>query len=207
MPISTKTSAIEISLTDFVDFVSKSGGSKLTKVKQIKNRDDYHPATDFYKALREGIIAVHRKDGSKAELNDLMNGLTDEKKIKNYPDAIAGYKKFWGNKKFTWFQPPAKHWKNGDVDIKINPELGLEYEDKFIVIKLYMKAEKLTKDRVTQILSLLESQLRKRVEPEVLFCVLDVKNAKLFINESKDSSFLPLLEGEVRSFETIWKAI
>ncbi|MFN8251090.1 MAG: hypothetical protein U0V75_04350 [Ferruginibacter sp.] len=203
-----KTStAIEISLTDFIDFVSKSGGSKLTKVKQIKNRDAYHPATDFYKALREGIISIHQNGESKAALNKLLDGLTDEKKIKNYPDAINGYKKFWGRKNFSWFSPPSKHWKVGDVDIKINPELGLEYEDKFIVVKLYLKAEKLTKDRVSQILSLLESQLRKKTEPEILFCVLDVKNAKLFINEEKDVSYLPLLKGEVRSFETIWKAI
>jgi hypothetical protein len=200
-------SKIEISLTDFVDFVSKTGGAKLTKVRQIKTRDEYQPYSDFYKTLREGIIDIHKRGASKKELNNLLDGLTDEKKIKNYPDAISGYKKFWGNKNFKWFTPFHKHWKVGDVDININPELGLEYNDKFMVIKLYMKAEKLTKDRVSQILSLLEKQLRPQAEDEILFCVLDVKNAKLFCNESKDISFIPLLEGEVRSFETIWKSI
>jgi hypothetical protein len=200
-------SKIEISLTDFIDFVSKSGGAKLTKVKQIKNRDDYQPFSDFYKTLREGIIDIHKRGASKKELNNLLEGLTDEKKIKNYPEAIAGYKKYWGNKKFVWFDPPHKHWKTGDVDININPELGLEYNNLFMVIKLYMKAEKLTKDKTSQILSLLEKQLRSKVEDEMLFCVLDVKNAKLFCNETKDISFMPLLEGEIRSFETIWKSI
>lgn len=54
-----KSTKIEISLTDFVDFVCKSGTAKLTKVRQIKERDDYSPKTDFYKALREGVIENH----------------------------------------------------------------------------------------------------------------------------------------------------
>ncbi|MBK7292117.1 MAG: hypothetical protein IPI78_18890 [Chitinophagaceae bacterium] len=207
MAIKGKHKSIDISFTDFIDFVNKSGGSKLTKVRQVKNREEYNPATDFYKALREGIIYIHKKNHSKKELTGILTGLTDTKKIKNYPEAIKGYKKFWGNKKFTWFTPPSKHWKIGDIDININPELGLEYDDKFLVIKLYFKADRITKDKVNQILSLLEHQLRKKVEPEIIFCVLDVKAGKLFQNIAKDSSFIPLLEGEAVCFETIWKAI
>lgn len=198
---------IRISLTDFIDFVSRSGGTKQTKVKQVKNRDPYHPATDFYKPLREGIIEIHERDGKKGDLDKLMKGLTDEKKKKNYPEAIAGYKKFWGRKNVTWFTPPSKHWLVGDVDIHVNPELGLECDGKFWVIKLYMKAEPLTRDRVKQILSLMEDQLRKKVEDEVCFCVLDVKNGRFFCNDKKDVSMLPLLKGEVLSFETIWKSL
>jgi len=39
----------EISLTDFVDFTSASGTSKLSKLKQFKSRPEYEPAFDFYK--------------------------------------------------------------------------------------------------------------------------------------------------------------
>lgn len=38
---------ITISITDFIGFVNKSGGSKMTKVKQLKNRENYHPSKDF----------------------------------------------------------------------------------------------------------------------------------------------------------------
>ena len=85
---------IEISLTDFIDFVSKSGGSKMTKVKQIKKRDAYQPFADFYKGLREGIIETHEKGLPKKELNKIIDELTDPKKISNYKEAIEGYKKF-----------------------------------------------------------------------------------------------------------------
>lgn len=203
-----KTKAeISISLTDFIDFVSKAGGTKMTKVKEIKNRPDYHPATDFYKAFREKVIEIHENNGNKNDLDKILKELTHDAKKKNYPLAVAGYKKFWGKKKIGWFRPPSKHWINGNVDIHINPELGLDYDGKLIVVKMYLKADKLTKDKVTQILSLMEDQLRKKVPEEVLFCVLDVKNAKLFCNEAKDTSMLPLLKGEVINFETIWKSL
>ena len=56
-------SKIKISLTDFVDFVSKSGTSKLTKVKQIKGRRSYHPAFDFWKLMRDEIFHNYPKKG------------------------------------------------------------------------------------------------------------------------------------------------
>lgn len=205
MPI--KKSKIEISLTDFVDFVCKAGSAKLTKVRQIKNREDYSPATDFYKALREGIIENHQSDGGKKDLDKIMDSLTDPKKVNNYLTAIDGYKKFWGRKKITFFDPPFKHWITGDLDVRINAELGLEYDGKFFIVKLYLKSDKLGKDKIDQILTLMESQLRKGHEKEIRMVVLDVKNSKLFIKENDDLSLLPLLDGEAKSFEAIWKGI
>lgn len=198
---------IEISLTDFIDFVSKSGTPKLTKVKTIKYRPEYHPSSDFYKAFREKLIAIHKMDKNKASLDTILNELTDEKKKANYPAAIKGYKKFWGSKKIKWFEPPSKKWAIGDLQVSVNPELGLVYGDKLLVIKLYLKSERLSKDKISQILALLEKRLRRKDEEEITFGVLDVKNGKLFTNDSKDISLMPLLEGEARSFETIWKSL
>lgn len=203
----SKKAAIKISLTDFMDFVGKSGSAKQTKVKQVKNRDPYEPAKDFYKALREEIIRVHQEGLDKKELDKLIKKLSDKKKIDHYPTAINGYKKFWGRKNMIWFDPPFKHWQVGDVDMNINPEIGLEWDNKFYVIKLHLKSDKLTKGRADEILSLMEDQLRKKVEDEILFCVLDVKNSKLYINDKRDTSLVPLLVGEIGSFEAIWKRL
>ena len=41
-------SSILVSLTDFVDFVSKSGRPKLTQVQHVKWRPKYDPKTDFW---------------------------------------------------------------------------------------------------------------------------------------------------------------
>jgi len=205
-----KTSTIEISLTDFVDFVSKSGTSKLTKVKQVKNRGDYSPATDFYKALREGIIDVHSKNLGKAELDKILGRITDPKKIKSYTDCVDAYKKHWGKKTLGWFEPPFKHWQEGSLRVRINPELGIDTGSELIVIKLYFKAEKLSKAKVDQVLTLMEKELRSEVggeESDVLFGLLDIQASKLYLNKGRSINLLPLLVGEARSFETIYKAV
>ncbi len=53
----------------------------------------------------------------------------------------------------------------------------------------------------------MEKEFRDKVGGnEVVFAVLDVKSGNLFENKSKDTSFYPLLNGEAKSFEIIWKA-
>jgi len=56
---------INISLTDFIDYVSKVGTSKFTVVNKIHSREEYHPVFDFWKALREGIIDLHQNNKDK----------------------------------------------------------------------------------------------------------------------------------------------
>ena len=204
-----KKTTPEITLTTFIDFVNKSGNAKFSVVKdQKKNQDEYSPAMDFYKALREGIIEIHEENLDKSALDNIVTDVTDKKKKPHYKIAVDSYKKFWEKNKLSWFKPVSYNWKVGDLTIKINPELGLEFNSSFLIIKLYFKDDALTKPRATQILSLLESKLRNKVkEEEVLFAVLDVKKGKIFINNKKDTSLMPLIEGEAASFATIWKAI
>lgn len=205
-----KKTTPEITLTTLIDFVNKAGNAKLTVVKeQKKNQDDYTPAQDFYKALREGIIEIHESKLDKSALDDLLHSVTDKKKKPHYKTAIDNYKRFWGKNTLGWFKPVKFDWKVGDLLIRINPELGLQINNDFLVIKLYFKEDTLTKPRAAQILSLLEDKLRSKVKDadEVFFAVLDVKRGKLFINNKKDTSLMPLIEGEAISFATIWNAI
>ncbi len=201
---------IEISLTDFVGFVNKMGNAKLNHVKTIKERTEYEPYMDFYKAIREAIINLHKKKQGKEYLDKVLQDLTDDKKKKCYPEIIKGYKKFLGRKQFKWIKPPKKDWKVGNITITINPEIGLEENKKdglsnFYIVKLYFKDEALKKAQADQILTLMEMQLRSKVkEPEVKFAILDVRRNKFHEKKDHELKELPLLEGEAHSFATIW---
>jgi hypothetical protein len=199
-----KSKKIMISLTDFIDFVSKTGSTKQTQVNKVKNRDDYHPAKDYYKYLREGIIEVHQKSGGKNEFKEMVNYATDPRKQENYETAINGYLKFLGRKKVKWIDPPHKHWLTGDLDVKVNPEIGLLIDGDEHFIKLYFKSDKLSKIKASQIMNLLEAELRPEVSNDAVFAVLDVREGKIFANTGKDKSLLPLLVGEAMSFQAIW---
>ncbi len=198
---------INISLTDFIDYVSKIGTSKFSKVNQIHSREDYHPAFDFWKPLRDGIIEFHKLEKDKSELDKILNYLTDKKKINLYPALLTSYKSFLGRKEIEWFEPPFKEWKTNDLRIKLNPELGLAINGNLYVIKLYFKSDKLSQMKADLILLLMNTKLKKGDFKEATFAVLDVERKKMFEKTKLNKTHLPLLEGEALSFINIWNSL
>jgi len=198
----------EISLTDFVDFVVKSGTPKLTKVRQLKERGDYDPAADFWRTLREGIISFQQAGGNdKRQLDRIRDGLTDRKKIARYPLAIKGYKRFLGRKQITWFDPPRQSWESGELTVRVNPELGLVINSTRYAIKLYFKDDKLEKRKVAVVLAMMEEALRANLQPSDQLAILDVSSSKFFPSSGSQASIAPLLAGEAASFVAIWNNI
>lgn len=200
---------IEITLTDFVDFVSKAGTPKLTVVKNVKKHhiDGYDPQTDFYRAIRKGIVDMHQRSKPKDALDNLLLGLTDKKKKTAYPDLIAGYKKFLGRKSYVWFTPPKHKWEHAGVAISVNPEVGLEFDGVRHVVKLYFKAPKLGKIQMDIVTHLMTTFLPKPLSDVTSFDMLDIRNSKLILGTPTDPSLTALLEGEAASFAQIYKSL
>jgi len=200
---------IEITLTDFVDFVSKAGTPKLTVVKNVKNRhrDGYDPKTDFYRTMRKGIVEMHQKGKPKNALDDVLLGLNDGKKRTAYPDLVRGYKKFLGRKEYVWFTPPKRKWAHEDLVISVNPEVGLEIDGARHVIKLYFKSQQLGRIQMDTITHLMINSLPQHSSNPTCFDILDIRNAKLIPGKQTDASLSALLEGEAASFAQIYKSI
>ena len=197
----------DISLTDFVDFVIKAGTPKLTKVTEIKHRPEYSPAFDFWKPLRTGIRDFHKGGGAnKSDLEQILLGINDPKKLRRYPAAIRAYKKFLGRKQVTWFDPPTDVWSHAGLNVHVNPELGLEIDGQRHVIKLYFKEEAPTKSRLQVIMELMRLSLSGATDSGDLFSILDVSNTKL-ASAAATSSVEPLLKGEAASFMQIWSSV
>jgi hypothetical protein len=199
----------EISLTDFVDFIVKSGTPKLTKVKELKRRDpDYDPAFDFWKPLREGLIEYHRSGGAnKKQLDKIISNLSDPKKVGRYTPAIAGYKKFVGNKAITWFDPCRNKWRQGGLDVRVNPELGLEFKGQRHIIKLYFKNERPNKAKFDLVLAMMEDALHGKLKTGDTLAILDVSTGHLFKSPGPQPGLSPLLIGEATNFVTTWNLI
>lgn len=175
---------IKLSLTEFLDIVSKSGLPKASMIAHIKSRPDYEPAFDFYKPLREHIVEVHKFDGSKESIENIMDRIDDRKKVNNYPAVIDGYKKWWGRKSFSWFDPVSGIYEAHGVIINVNPELGLAFSGKRNIIKLYFKPEPLSKLRIAIITHLMEAVLRLDCNQHEVMSVLDIRNSKLILYDN-----------------------
>ena len=205
--MNTQPPKIKISLTNFLDFVCLTGGPKLEVVKEVKSNPEYSPVTDFYKGLREGLINNHKTNRDIDALDIIIKKITDPKKVKNYTLCIEKYKKFLSNKSIAWFEPPSKHWQTGTLDIRVNPEIGLIYDNKHYAIKLYFKSEPLSKNKASLILTLMEYQLQQNEALDIKMAILDVRRSKLFPKEDKELPLLPLLEVEAAGFVTLWNGI
>jgi len=193
-----------ISLTDLVDIVSKSGTPKATKVAEVKTRPDYMPAFDFYKPLREAIIDTHQLMKGKKAILEFYSSLADQKKRTNYPPAIDGYRKWWGKKDLLWFEPPKASYASNGIEVAVNPELGLRINGTPHVIKLYFKAEPLSKLRVDLITVLMETVLRPKCKNGEKMAVLDVRNAKLFLLSAPLAPTKAVVDAELAYISALW---
>lgn len=196
---------MEIPLTSFVDFVLKSGSPKMTSAKKIKEQLDqpYDPITDYYKRFREGVQEMHQNNQAKGQLARIIGDLP-ESKVRNYKLMIEMYTRFLGRKNVSWFNPPRGTWENEDIEIPINPELGLEWNENRYVIKLYLKADPPSKDRIACILALINQALGNR---NAKYCLLDVRSNKLFQFEPLMMNLIPLAEGEAQSLQFMLEKI
>lgn len=194
----------QISLTDFVDIVSKAGRPKATKVRQVRERPEYEPAFDFYKSFREHIIENHRRGGTKASVSDVLRTLSDQKKINSYTELANAYRKWWGRKELKWFTPPRDLYSANGIEVILNPELGLEINGKRHIIKMYLKNDPLTTFKTELIIDLLEQQLRNNTNTVDHFAVLDIRRSKLFSEPPHTPTSIPIINAEISYISSIW---
>lgn len=192
-----------LSLTDLVDVFSKAGTPKATKVREIKNREPYQPATDYYRRFREGIIDIHQQGKSKDALVEILHALPTHK-VENYSEIVEGYRKWWGRKNLSWFEPPRGSYSYHGFSVSVNPELGLEIDEQRYAIKLYTKADQLSKPRVDLVNSIMELTLNNHIEDGIKVAVLDIRSSKLFISAGpvRDAQFL--IDAELAYIESLW---
>jgi hypothetical protein len=191
----------EISLTEFVDFVIKSGTPKLTQVRTIKHQHQvgYDPKHDYYRKLRDGVVDFHQRGLDKKCLDAICVDIPDKNKRNTYPLLVAAYKTFLGKKKITWFEPARGNWKHASLRVRINPELGLSLDGEDHLVKLYFKDLRLTKERIAIISHMMLKSLGASAEG-MKVALLDVRNSRLHVFDSLDPALAPLLEGEALSF-------
>jgi hypothetical protein len=192
-----------VSLTTFVDFVSKAGTPKATVVRNWKEKDEYQVASDFYKQLREAIIEYHKV---RTPLDAVLR-YCHRKKVVHYQAAITGYKKWIRGKSLKLFKSSVGRWQSGRLLVSINPELGLTINGVPHLMKLYFKADGLTKNRIGIITHLMAATLADEAPEHCVMAVLDVRNAKLFPGSGVDPLLETQLQAEAAYWNVMWPAI
>ncbi|MCB9794296.1 MAG: hypothetical protein H6741_16400 [Alphaproteobacteria bacterium] len=193
----------EISLTDFVDFVTRTGTPRLTKVRQIRRRGEYQPIHDFWRDLRHAMVEQNRVGDAPDTLDSLLEDVRPGQ-VELYRQALAGYRRFVGRKQLEWIEPPRITWYQSGLGVRVNPELGLVIDGVPTLVKVSFKDKKLKKRSIESILLLMEDALRAHCEPHVRMAVLDLHRGKLFFSETPRWSQRPFLVSEAAAFSAMW---
>ena len=196
-----------ISLTDFVDFVTRAGMPKLTKVKQLKHRGEYGPFSDFYRPLREAVIAAHqRRQGKAAIPAAALPAVAEDRRRRHYDELCAAYLAWWGRQELDYFPPPTALLRRGDLTVSVNPELGLLIDRRPHVIKLYFKEPPLTKRYAEVAAALMHESLGGQAPSAAILGLLDVRRRRLHtLRPRPDLS--ALLAGELAALEAMWARV
>jgi hypothetical protein len=193
---------MRLTLTDFIDFVSKAGSPKMTLARQVKNRGEYDPATDYYRIIRQRL-ADACEVGDSPSVADLIEGC-HHKKHANYSQVAQGFVKWRKKHEGKWISPPSELWTANSLEVGINPELGVVVGERPHVLKLYFKADPLSAYRINLITHLMERALRPSAPKGAVMGVLDVRNARVFTPPVPDPQLDAQLLGEAAYLAAVW---
>lgn len=201
--------SVQISLTEFMDYVNSSGPAKATVVSQAKKKreEGHNKQADYWMQFRNAVKKIHTSNGSKDELYEVVERVHEDRQ-NNYNAAIRGYLSFWGNKKISWIAPPRKVVMVGGTRVSLNPELGLSFKGKTYFIKLFIHVDRtLDKRHADMILSLMKNKLSDELPEDTNVAVLDVMRGKLFEFKNENFKITQLLEAEGASFNILWETL
>lgn len=198
---------INISLTDFIDFVSSSGTTKLNQVAAYKRRENYKFRVDYWRELRNSIKDFHADQTLDKEYFNavLETHFLDAGKREKCRPFLENYKKFLGRKQVV-SKPIIKcdwHYSQ-DLTIRVNPELHLDINGKEQLVKLYFKKNPLTKKKIDQALLLIKIATQDVIS-DVHYTLFDLPQNKVWTQENPNMALLPLLKGEAENYITIYK--
>lgn len=198
------TDKISIGLTQFIDFSIKQSVSRVNFIKQVKYQDDYKPAFDFWKQLRDSIKTMHENDYPISYLSDLPERVTPKRREK-YITAIKHYTKFIQSHKIETFNVGQSFWSFDNLIVRSSPELGLRVDNAPYLIKLYFKgdSEKIIIRNTKIALTLMATSINS-LSLSYPPAILDVSKPRLLPLNKVDKSLKLALEADAHNLIYLW---
>lgn len=159
-----------ISLTQFMNFVFASPVDKPNKVREIRDRE-YDRATDLYAPLRDAIKAY---DGSARRLRAIEESTqTMRSRGRRAVEAAAQAFIGWlGERDRRPFRGMIREISIGELTIRANPEIGMEWSGRRYLLKLFFPEPEPTpqlRQTITYLMSLaFDDEIQQGYFPRLL---------------------------------------
>ena len=168
----------------FAEFVTKKPQKRKSYVSKVINKEPYVFYKDFYSALRTKLISILRNNKPLTDLNDILKNQKPIRQL-HYATLINQIQKFFKGKRYTWIEPPKNIIEYSGLQLKVNLEICLRFDNKTLFIKMYLKQPPINNSKIIIMQKIMQDAL-KDVYPDAEVAILDVRRGILYeasINE------------------------
>ena len=202
---------MRVSVLSFATFVAAPPLAKIASVQSARATEEaeYDPRLDWWKQLREFIPRNHRQSGGPRQLREFAAQVTERKQA-SYQARVEAYVDFLRGRQVRWVGGSSVTWTQGALEVAVNPEVFLSIDGVRHVVKLYFKAsERLSADRISVILRMMELSYRGGATPEgrPVVGVLDLAQGQWHVPTDALDYLDALLAGEASAFATVWRSL
>ena len=161
----------------FADFLTKKQRFKKNYVHNVIKQGVYRPEEDYYLNLRQRLKSLMKKNSSLNELDIILKKIAP-KKFDNYEVLIDQIQNYMQNKKYTWVTPPRYTKNYSGLMLTVNPEIGLQIDEKTYFIKMYFKKKELDSEKVGIMQKIMQDALKNDF-PDTNVAVWDIRQGIL----------------------------
>lgn len=174
----------------FANFVTEKPQKRKGYVSNVINKEPYVFYKDFYSVLRTKLISILRNNKPLTELNEILKNQKTIRQL-HYETLINQIQNFFKGKRFTWVEPPKNIIEYSGLQLKVNPEIGLKFNNKTLFIKMYLKQPPISNSKIVIMQKIMQDAL-KDTYPDAEVAILDVRRGILYqagVNEEIKISY------------------
>ncbi|KRM10187.1 hypothetical protein ABTQ33_07680 [Paucilactobacillus suebicus] len=205
--------SIKISLTQFLTFASKVSTSARINYVRASKEQEYSPAIDYWKLLRDAIKDVAAGIQKPEHILEVAESIPKEAKRKNYINDAKRFISFLTSHDVKFFTVGRASWTLDNLfAINASPEIGMEIDGEKYCVKLYYKVKdsgtKITKKNIKSTLALMQLADKDFATDDLKFAVLNLQNGKFLLSDSyPDDADTLELTIDAQNLKDIWTSV
>ena len=184
----------------FANFVTEKPNKRKKYVNKIINKEPYAFKKDYYSVLRIKLISTIKKNKSLIELNQMLKKI-NPKKHNHYEVLIDQIQNFMQGVKYIWVEPPKNIIEYSGLQLKVNPEIGININGETLFIKMYFKQDQIENEKVNVMLKIMQDSIKEDYQ-NAKVAILDVRRCELHKKDINEEIIIPYnLDQEARVWQ------
>lgn len=173
----------------FANFVIEKPNKRKRYVNKVINKGPYSFEKDYYSIFRAKLISAIKKNKSLIELNNMLKKI-NPRKYNHYEVLIDQIQNFMQGVKYIWVEPPKNIIEYSGLQLKVNPEIGININGETLFIKMYFKQEQINTKKVNVMLKIMQDSIKEDY-PNAKVAILDIRHCELHKRDVNEEVVIP----------------